>query len=231
MSAEPSEMSLPNPIEDEQKGNTEITDDLPSHDQLKSASAIEVFNVDGHKLAFGDLLSSTPDSRKRIMVIFIRHFFCGSCQSYIRTLIASIPSSDSLPTGTSLVIIGCGSHTLIPMYAKETGCPFPIYSDPSRRLFDILGMTRNLSLGENAPEYIQESVFTSTVKGISQILKRIPTGDALKGGDIKQIGGEFLFDVQDDVIDPVWGHRMRHTRDHTEVPAIRTVLGLEPDPN
>ncbi|KAK9238960.1 AhpC/TSA antioxidant enzyme-domain-containing protein [Lipomyces kononenkoae] len=230
MSVEQSQIPSQNPTEDEQKINTEITDELPSQDQLKSAAVIPIFNGNGQELAFGDLFSSADSGKRTIMVIFIRHFFCGSCQSYIRTLSASIPSPDSLPTGTSLVIIGCGSHTLIPMYAKETACAFPIYSDPSRRLFDILGMTRNLSLGEDAPDYIQESVFTSTVKGMTQMLKRIPAGDALKGGDIKQIGGEFLFDVQASVIDPIWCHRMRHTRDHTEVPTLRNVLRLDLDP-
>ncbi|KAK9311237.1 AhpC/TSA antioxidant enzyme-domain-containing protein, partial [Lipomyces starkeyi] len=212
MSAEQCEIPSRNAAEDEQKDNPEMMDDLPSQDQLKTAAAIPVFDVNGRKLAIGDLLSSTDSHKRRIMVIFIRHFFCGSCQSYIRTLSASIPSPGILPAGTSLVIIGCGSHTLIPMYAKETACPFPIYSDPSRHLFDILGMTRNLSLGDNSRGYIQESVFTSTVKGMAQMFKRIPTGDAMKGGDIKQIGGEFLFDVEGSVIGPVWCHRMRNTR-------------------
>ncbi|KAK9311594.1 AhpC/TSA antioxidant enzyme-domain-containing protein [Lipomyces starkeyi] len=216
-----------NPTEEEKKGDIE---ELPSQDQLKIAAKIPIFDVEGKELAFGDLFS-TPDSevKKRILVIFIRHFFCGSCQSYLHTLSKSISSTDSLPAGTTLAIIGCGSHTIIPMYAKETACPFPIYSDPSRRLFDILGMSRSLSLGESTPDYIQQSVLVSTVKGISQILKRIPAGDGLKGGDVKQIGGEFLFEVQGSVLEPIWCHRMRNTRDHTEVPALRRVLGLDGD--
>ncbi|KAK9350927.1 AhpC/TSA antioxidant enzyme-domain-containing protein [Lipomyces doorenjongii] len=227
MSVQQSETSWQNPTGEEKKDDIE---DLPSRDQLENAAKIPIFNAEGKELVFGDLFSPLDaEGKKRILVIFIRHFFCGNCQSYLLTLSKSISSTDSLPAGTTLAIIGCGSHTIIPMYAKETACPFPIYSDPSRRLFDILGMSRSLSLGESTPNYIQQSVLASTVKGISQILKRIPAGDGLKGGDIKQIGGEFLFEVQGSVLEPVWCHRMRNTRDHTEVPALRRVLGLEGD--
>ncbi|KAK9241598.1 AhpC/TSA antioxidant enzyme-domain-containing protein [Lipomyces tetrasporus] len=229
MSVEQSKASLPNPTREGKNGEVEITDDLPSLDQLKSVAKIPIFDSDGQKLAFEDLFSNPDSGKKRIMVIFIRHFFCGNCHAYVHTLSTSIPSPDSLPAGTTMAIIGCGSHTLIPMYAKETACPFPIYSDPSRRLFDILGMTRNLSLGNSTPDYVQESVFASTIRGIAQILKRIPTGDGLNGGDVRQNGGEFLFEVQGGVIDPVWCHRMRNTRDHTEVPALRRVLDLDAD--
>ncbi|KAK9372137.1 AhpC/TSA antioxidant enzyme-domain-containing protein [Lipomyces chichibuensis] len=225
MSVEQSQISLQDPTGEEKKGDIE---DLPSQDQLENAGKIPIFDVEGKELAFVDLFSAhDSEGKRRILVIFIRHFFCGNCQSYLHTLSKSISSIDSLPTGTTLAVIGCGSHTIIPMYAKETACPFPIYSDPSRRLFDILGMSRSLSLGESTPEYIQQSVFASTVKGISQIFKRIPVGDGLKGGDIRQIGGEFLFEVQGGVVEPLWCHRMRNTRDHTEVSALRRVLGLD----
>lgn len=46
---------------------------------------------------------------------------------------------------------------------------------------------------------------------------------AMKGGDYKQVGGEFLF--EDGVV--TWCHRMRNTRDHAEIPVLRKALGLE----
>ncbi|KAK9320038.1 AhpC/TSA antioxidant enzyme-domain-containing protein [Lipomyces orientalis] len=229
MSVEQSEASLPDYSGEERKRDVDITEGLPSQDQLNNAAKIPIFDGDGQVLAFEDLFLTPAPVKKRVMVIFIRHFFCGSCQAYVQTLSKSIPSPDNLPSGTTLAIIGCGSHSLISMYAKETGCPFPIYSDPSSRLFDILGMTRSLSLGESTPDYIHESVFASTIKAIGQILKRIPAGDGWNGGDVKQIGGEFLFEVHECVIDPVWCHRMRNTRDHTEVPALKRVLDLDDD--
>ncbi len=57
---------------------------------------------------------------------------------------------------------------------------------------------------------------------IGQGLKQIGSGLALKGGDQKQVGGEFLFEGGE----VRWCHRMRNTRDHVEVPELREVLGL-----
>ena len=106
------------------------------------------------------------------------------------------------------------------MYAQTTGCPFPIYADPSRKLYDYLGMTRTLDMGKK-PEYIQSNMLLTSMQSIVQGIK---TGNkALKGGDLKQVGGEFLF--QDGRC--VWVHRMRNTRDHAEVPHLRRLLGLD----
>ena len=44
-----------------------------------------------------------------------------------------------------------------------------------------------------------------------------------KGGDFSQVGGEFLF--EDGQV--TWCHRMKNTRDHAEVPALRKQLGLD----
>lgn len=46
---------------------------------------------------------------------------------------------------------------------------------------------------------------------------------ALKGGDFKQVGGEFLFENGE----CTWAHRMRTTRDHTEITKTRKMLGLD----
>lgn len=106
------------------------------------------------------------------------------------------------------------------MYIKETECPFPVYADPSRKLYDTLGMVRTLDLGPKKPEYIQKSIFSGAVSSILQGLRQ--GSGALKGGDIKQVGGEFLF--IDGKVE--WAHRMRNTRDHAEITELRTVLGL-----
>ena len=54
----------------------------------------------------------------------------------------------SIPT--SIIIIGCGSPNLIPHYKAQTGCPFPIFADPSRKLYKVLGMSWTLDIGPRA---------------------------------------------------------------------------------
>lgn len=79
------------------------------------------------------------------------------------------------------------------MYVNETGCRFPVYSDPTRRLYDELGMVRTLALGSR-PAYQRKSMISSVFSSVVQGLKQIPSGKATKAGDQRQIGGEFLFE-------------------------------------
>lgn len=103
-------------------------------------------------------------------------------------------------------------------------------------------MARTLSLGNKDPEYIRHTIVAGMVKSIAQGLKRIGSGDILQAGDIKQVGGEFLFDVVGGgnrlaksksgngglkKVEVTWCHRMKNTRDHAELPDLNKVLGLD----
>ena len=108
------------------------------------------------------------------------------------------------------------------MYLETTGCAYPVYADPSRKLFDILGMARTMSLGDKTPEYMQASLSRIVVRSIFQGLRA--GRSMLSGGDFWQVGGEFLFEAGGGVS---WCHRMRNTRDHAEIGETRKRLGLD----
>lgn len=145
-----------------------------------------------------------------------------NCQEYLRTLSSSITPDNllALPIPTFITVIGCGKPDLIPMYVEATKCPFPVYAEPTRKLYDLLGMTRTLNLGAK-PEYQQSSIMLMSAQSIMQSLGS--GRKALKGGDFKQVGGEFLFENGR----CTWAHRMRTTRDHTEIVETRKLLGLD----
>ena len=145
------------------------------------------------------------------------------CQEYLKTLSSSITPEalQTLSIPTRLVIVGCGEPHLISWYAKETACPFPIYADPTKKLYDLLGMTRTLSLGNKTPEYVKSSVPVTTIKSFWQTLRA--GRDMLKGGDFYQVGGEFMFEAER----VTWCHRMKNTRDHAEILEMRKVMGLD----
>jgi AhpC/TSA antioxidant enzyme len=124
---------------------------------------------------------------------------------------------------------------------EQTNCPYPIFADPSKKLYSLLGMARTLSLGHKDPEYIKHTLVAGMVKSIAQGLKRIGSGDILQAGDIKQVGGEFLFEVMGGdmrlsnakagseslkKVEVTWCHRMKNTRDHAELPDLKSALGL-----
>ncbi|KAK2748051.1 hypothetical protein FQN55_004600 [Onygenales sp. PD_40] len=209
----------------------------PSESVLRKVARIPILDAEGKEQLFEDLyMPSRPGETKRVLVIFIRHFFCGSCQEYITALSSSIPSQSVLPPNTTIAIVGCGANSLIPMYEEVTKCPFPIYTDPTQRLYTLFGMTRTLNRGSYAPEYAQSSLASLVVKGITQGLKRMLAGDMLQSGDKQQNGGELLFEAE--ITDPVtsdmkgynvkvpWCHLMENTRNHSEISVLKDVLGI-----
>jgi len=202
------------------EGNVAVNNDIPTEKDLARVDDMLVLDARGQSRPFKDLYRGEGVAPRQL-IIFVRHFFCGNCQEYLRELSASVSPESllALPEPTFITVIGCGRPELIEMYTETTKCPFPIYAEPTRKLYDLLSMTRTLELGKK-PEYIQSNLFVTSVQSIVQSLK---TGSkALKGGDFKQVGGEFLFEDGK----CVWAHRMRNTRDHAEIGELRELLGL-----
>ncbi|KAI1808154.1 AhpC/TSA antioxidant enzyme-domain-containing protein [Daldinia bambusicola] len=176
-------------------GEVQTTNDLPTIETLRKIETYNVLDSDGKSHSFKSLYAG-HNSPRRVLIIFIRHFFCGNCQEYLRTLSTSVTPEAllQLPVSTFIAVIGCGAPQLINSYIQETGCPFPVYADPTRRLYTELGMVRTLALGPR-PAYMQgKSVAHTVVSGVVQGLKQVKSGLATKMGDQKQVGGEFLFE-------------------------------------
>ncbi|KAE8381771.1 AhpC/TSA antioxidant enzyme-domain-containing protein [Aspergillus bertholletiae] len=222
-------------------GEVHTNDQVPSMDALRRIQDYAVLDKQGKSHSFKSLYSGSGVA-ERVLVIFVRHFFCGSCQEFLRTLCASITPGalEPLPRSTSVVIIGCGDPGLIEMYEKETRCEFPIYTDPTRQLYQDLDMTCSLALGSQ-PAYIRKGMTQIVAESMFQGLKYISSGLAHKGGYVKQIGGEFLFEPLEGSAEMTgqeekqvtWCHRMKTTRDHTEIPDLMQILGINrtDDPN
>ena len=104
------------------------------------------------------------------------------------------------------------------MYATETGCPFPIYSDPTKTLYAHFNMVQSLSLGKRHPDYMQESVPANSIRSFFQTLRA--GREMLKGGSFSQNGGEFIFEKGE----CIWANRMQNTRDHAELADLQAVL-------
>ncbi|KAL9019998.1 MAG: hypothetical protein Q9185_002737 [Variospora sp. 1 TL-2023] len=205
------------------KGDIQVNDDPPTKNDLDKVAELPVLDVNGKPHAFRSLYTSDSNEPLRVLIIFIRHFFCGNCQEYLRSVSTSITPDGlkSLPTRTKVIVIGCGQPNLITMCARETGCPYPIYADPSKNLYAQLGMIRTLDLGPRSPQYMQYSLPSAMVRSVYQNLKA--GRSAFRGGNYWQVGGEFL--LEDGRAS--WCHRMRNTRDHTEIPETRRQLGLD----
>ena len=236
------------------QGSVDSNNDLPSLATIKKIENYHVLDRDGKSHTFRSLYTGKHVAR-RVLIIFVRHFFCGvsswaltplgpllslhdkyqlthaletqQCQEYLRTLSASITPDAllRLPLSTFIAVVGCGDPQLIDMYAQATNCPFPIYADPTRKLYQELGMVRSLALGEK-PAYTSKNIIKTSLDSILQGIKQIPKGLVNKAGDFKQIGGEFLFepvDVQSPVNVVPWEDMARTleraTRENNEAAA------------
>lgn len=179
---------------DDSSGSLPADNTLPSPSLLASISNHIVLDRTGKSHPFSSLYTGSHVPR-RVLVIFVRHFFCGNCQEYLRSLSAAITPESllRLPISTFIAVIGCGDPGLIDMYAEATGCPYPIYADPTRKLYDELGMVKTLALGTR-PAYMKKGLFRSGVESVVQGLRQLGTGLVTKAGDQRQIGGEFLFE-------------------------------------
>lgn len=179
------------------EGELETNNDLPSYKTLKKIENYVVLDRDGKTHPFKSLYTGSNVAR-RVLIIFVRHFFCGNCQDFLRSLSEAITPEAllQLPVSTFIAVIGCGDQSLIDMYVRETGCPFPVYTDPTRSLFNALDMTKTLALGSK-PAYMRNSLSRSIINSVVQGLKQIPSGNVLKMGDQRQVGGEFLFEPKE----------------------------------
>jgi len=70
---------------------------------------------------------------------------------------------------------------------------------------------------------IEEQQATDAMSAASDDKLAIRKRDVVKGGNIFQIGGEFLFEEGE----VVWCHRMKNYRNHAEVSVIRRMLELD----
>ena len=188
-----------------------------------AVASLPVLDLNGTSHPFSSLYT-TDDLNRQTLVIFIRHFFCGSCKEYVSSLSSTngITSNELSASNKQVVIIGCGQPNLIKQYAKDTVCPFPMYSDPTQKIYDAFGMIRTLSLAEKKPDYIKTSFLSNIAKSA---VSQLSAGFSMfQGGDIQQVGGEYLIDSQGHII---WSHNMNNTQDHADIKELRKILQLD----
>ena len=115
-------------------------------------------------------------------------FFGGSNKKeYIRALSTQIDPVELEVKDINIVIIGCGDHSLIDFYAQETNAKYPIYADPSQKLFKAFDLNKTISLGER-PQYMSVDFWGGLKMFLGNMFK-IGTR-TFKVGDVKQVGGE-----------------------------------------
>ncbi|KUL89014.1 hypothetical protein ZTR_06006 [Talaromyces verruculosus] len=192
---------------------------------LHEAYEIELKSKNGKSVRFGELVAGKGESVTTI-VIFIRHFFCAYDQSYVRSLAAQL-TRELLATippqrkPAQVIIIGCGDHTLIGPYLEETSDAYPIYTDPSGKIYEKLSMKRTYEGFTEPPSYSDRSFPGAVFKDLQQRWKH--GWSALKSGPSDQQGGELIFEHGK----LKYAHRMQKVNDHLTADRLVAILNSD----
>lgn len=200
------------------------SDKAPPPEKWISAGDLPIYDSEGTSRAFKTLYTGPDAIGDRQLIIFVRHFFCGACQAYLRALSKSITLETyfRLATPASITIVGLGDPRLIPEYRRRTGCPFPIYTDPTKELYRALGMGWTLKTGKRV-EYMGGVSEFQWVAGQLRQVRETERHLRFKGGNWLWVGGEFMVEGGE----VRWCRRMRNYRGHSDVEIVRKLLGVE----
>jgi hypothetical protein len=194
---------------------------LPTKTQLSDAASLVVIAENGLRVPFGDLWRN-----QQTIVGFIRHFWCPLCQDYVFSISTNVDPNVLRQADVNLIIISNGSYKMIKFYRQIFNCPFAIYADPTLKLYTTMGMSLRSGEGRQDPQcgsYVRHG----HMSGLAMVIKnalRVGMPVWQKGGDISQLGGEFILGPG---LQCTFAHRMRTKRGHLPITRVLMAAGLK----
>ena len=113
--------------------------------------------------------------------------------------------------GAQVVLVGMGTPEESAAFEMKFDIPFPLISDPKRRLYRTFGLKMLSALGLLSPSV--------AVKGILAITKGHTVGIPI--GDVRQLPGVFIIDTDGRI---VYSHFARDPSDHPDPDTILEAL-------
>jgi hypothetical protein len=151
----------PQSSSDESASDDEFSvDKVPSRRRIIEAGTLFLRDEDGHLVPFSELFPATSASNTnegtstsgpskappKTILFFIRHFWCGQCQDYTFASLSLLDLVALAEANIRVVVISNGSWKIIKSYKKLFKCPFPIYVDGPRKLYQLLGFVLSFCL-------------------------------------------------------------------------------------
>nr|XP_019013418.1 uncharacterized protein I206_01484 [Kwoniella pini CBS 10737]OCF52199.1 hypothetical protein I206_01484 [Kwoniella pini CBS 10737] len=195
-------------------------------EEINQAYKVELFDQDGKKIILKELIKD-----KKVILIFIRHFWCTNCQVYTYQLNKSIPSSS-----LSNNIESCGSFKPILQYIQNTQSNYKILTCPSLEIHKIFNLKKTLKgpsfndNDDNKKNYLDEVGGMGALGHPKVYINLDKPGPKVCGycekirGPNDQNGGEVIFE-QDGTCSYI--HRMQNTVDHTDIEDLAKMIGVK----
>ncbi|KAJ8521996.1 hypothetical protein ONZ45_g1348 [Pleurotus djamor] len=189
--------------------------DILDSSTIEEAAQLDIYDGDGAKVKFGSLFE-----KQKMVIVFVRHFICGSCQMYLEEL-AKIKDEAMEKAGIKFAVVGCGEWKTIKTYAEITGFQGKIYADPTRKLYHTLGMTIETIKLAPAGVPVKSYVSRGPVANANAIMNPSMIGNS---GHPAQLGGDFIFGPG---MTCTYAARMENTQDHVEIAELMEAAGIE----
>ena len=77
----PAANGKPNNAPNDFKGDIKVNNNPPTKEQLEKVADLPVLDVNGKPYTFKSLYADNENGPRRVLVVFVRHFFCGVCLS------------------------------------------------------------------------------------------------------------------------------------------------------
>ncbi|KAI0267857.1 AhpC/TSA antioxidant enzyme-domain-containing protein [Gloeopeniophorella convolvens] len=202
-----------------------------SASQIAHAARMPLVRENGVRVLFGELWRA-----QRTAVFFIRHFWCPLCQDYLASLMRDVDHAALARAGVRVVVIGCGSYSLIRPYRQIFHLPYELLVDASsgQALYRALGMGR-LARGNNGGggagagtgagkpgAYVRHGAVSGLAMVVGHAL-RVGMPPWERGGDATQLGGEFVFGPG---LSCTYAHRMQSAAGHAPVVDVLAAAGV-----
>ncbi|CAH1775546.1 unnamed protein product [Owenia fusiformis] len=118
-------------------------------------------------------------------------------REYVEDLV-KINEDDLKESGVKLILIGCADTKFLDAYIKDTKLKFPIYVDPERKLYKMIGLLDKPRKTVMCRE--SKHVKSGKVVGLMKMVwKTMTSGYQELQGDMEQQGGAFILGPGNDV--------------------------------
>ncbi|KAG6909854.1 hypothetical protein DXG01_014882 [Tephrocybe rancida] len=225
-------------------------DALPTLLHLSHAATLPLISPSGQHVPFSSLFTSRPT----IVIFLRHFWcpYCQDYAQALSTLIGNARTLRTTPNGeeVGIVLIGNGSPGLIDKYKSMFGLNCEMYVDPTMAIYETLGMgrvgdpsapdpscdpversctphppTEKETPGDkkNGKSYVRHGTVSSLAHVAVRALRaRLPVWE--HGGDIQQLGGEFVLGPG---LQCTYAHRMLDPRGHAPVRTVLAQAGVE----
>ena len=142
------------------------------------------------------------------VILFLRHFGCMFCQDHIKQAVAL--HGEFLEHGTKFYAIGHGTVEQAKAFVEANSVPFPVYCDPTKKIYDLAGFKRGFGIGLGSLRKARALMKEGKRPGAPQ-------------GDPKQQGGALVILPGGD---RVWSHRDKFVGDVADLRKMLSAVRL-----